>query len=321
MLVIVNPYATGVSDRLRGRVMSALERRYRVDAVETAAPGHAVELAREAPRHGFDAVGALGGDGTVNEVANGLADARGAGSPSALACLPAGQANVFAKMLGMPAEALGASAHLLSLADRWQPRKVDLGVVNGRCFTFSSGVGVDASVTRQVDSNPHLKARFGPWYYTWAVIATFARRYLMGAPRMTVGVAAGMLAVDASEMGPKAHERSCGGDQRAPERDATRALEGITTVVQNGTPFTFFRSRPIEIAEGGSLDSGELAGCVLRDARPLDMPFLAFRAVSARARMSTHRRVSSFSGVSRYKWTVTTSARSRRPATRSSLAP
>jgi diacylglycerol kinase family enzyme len=171
-------------------------------------------------------------------------------------------------------------------------------VVNGRCFTFSSGVGVDASVTRQVDSNPHLKARFGPWYYTWAVLATFARRYLISAPRMTVRVAAGVLGTEASDTLATARERPFDAKRKPFKRDAARGLEGITTVVQNGTPFTFFRGRPIEIADGGSLDSGELAGCVLRGAGPVDLPFLAFRAVSGHARMSAHRRVSSFSGIS-----------------------
>ena len=71
----------------------------------------------------------------------------------------------------------------------------------------------------------------------------------------------------------------------------------MTTVVQNGSPFTFFKNDPIDIADGGALDSGKLAGCVLRRARPIDLPFLTFRALSARARVSTHRQVSAFSDV------------------------
>jgi diacylglycerol kinase family enzyme len=283
MLVIVNPHATGVSHDLRERVLATLERRYRIQAADTDAPGHAVEHAQRARRDGYEAVVTLGGDGTVNEAANGLTSDVYPSAKSALACLPAGQANVFAKMLGVPSDAIGASTHLLSLADRWQPRKVDLGVVNGRRFTFSSGVGVDASVTRRVDSNPRLKARFGPWYYAWAGFSTFTRRYLVGAPRMSVRLAAGAAG-------------GARGDSSTPAR-AARTVQGVTTVVQNGAPFTFFKSRPIEIADGGSLDSGMLAGCVLRRARPFDLPFLGFRMLSARARISAHRQVSSFCGV------------------------
>ncbi len=270
--MIVNPHATGVSDELRAEVLRTLEDGYRVRAAQTEAPGHAVELAREAAHEGYDAIATLGGDGTLNEAANGLVDADDSDSASALACIPAGQANVFAKMVGLPADARRAGERLVALAESWPARRVDLGVVNGRCFTFSSGVGVDASVTQQVDANPRLKARFGPWYYTWAMACTLARRYLVRPPRMAVDVAgAGAGAA---------------------------VLRGVTLIVQNGSPFTFFKSRPIEIADASALDSGTLAGAVLRRALPLDLPFLAFRALSPRSRISAHRQVSAFTGVS-----------------------
>ncbi len=258
MLIIVNPYATTVSDRLRHLVVYALQGRFEVDAVDTEARGHATELCREAAHEGYDVVVAFGGDGTVNEAANGLL-----GSSTPLTCLPGGSANVFGKMLGIPGELIDATEHLLAMADDWQPRKVDLGVVNGRCFTFASGLGVDASVVERVDSNPRLKARLGAYYFTWAAISTFARRYLVHPPRMV------------------AHT----GEQ---------SMEGVTTIVQNGSPFTYFQNRPIEVAEGAALDSGALAASVLHRARPFDMPSIAWRAFSRHARIARHRHVSSF---------------------------
>src|SRR5271156_6925980 len=159
MLVIVNPYATTVSSHLREVVVYALRGRFEVDAVDTEAPGHATELCREAAHEGYDVVVAFGGDGTVNEAANGLL-----GSSTPLTCLPGGSANVFAKMLGIPGELVDATEHLLAMADDWQPRKVDLGVVNDRCFTFASGLGVDASVVERVDANPKMKAQLGPYF-------------------------------------------------------------------------------------------------------------------------------------------------------------
>ena len=258
MLIIVNPYATTVSDRLRHLVVYALQGRFEVDAVDTEARGHATELCREAAHEGYDVVVAFGGDGTVNEAANGLL-----GSSTPLTCLPGGSANVFGKMLGIPGEFIDATEHLLAMADDWQPRKVDLGVVNGRCFTFASGLGVDASVVERVDSNPRLKARLGAYYFTWAAISTFARRYLVHPPRMV------------------AHA----GEQ---------SMEGVTTIVQNGSPFTYFQNRPIEVAEGAALDSGALAASVLHRARPFDMPSIAWRAFSRHARIARHRHVSSF---------------------------
>jgi diacylglycerol kinase family enzyme len=255
MLIIVNPYATTVSDRLRHLVVYALQGRYEVDAVDTEARGHAIELCREAAHEGYDVVVAFGGDGTVNEAANGLR-----GSPTPLTCLPGGSANVYGKILGIPGELVDATEHLLGMADDWRPRKVDLGVVNDRCFTFASGLGLDASVVKRVDSNPHLKARFGAYYFTWAAISTFTRRYILKPPRLTV------------ELGGEQHE-------------------GVTAIVQNGSPFTYFKDRPIEVAEASELDSGTLQTSVLRRAWPLDMPTIAFRAFSRHARVTRHRQI------------------------------
>src|SRR5436305_11051070 len=110
MLIIVNPYAATVSDRLRHLVVYALQGRFEVDAVDTEARGHAIEICREAAHEGYDVVVAFGGDGTVNEAANGL---RGSNTP--LCCLPGGSANVFCKMLGIPGEIVDATEHVLGL--------------------------------------------------------------------------------------------------------------------------------------------------------------------------------------------------------------
>src|ERR1700694_410623 len=181
MLIIVNPYASTVSDRLRHLVVYALQGRVEVDAVDTAARGHATELCREAAHEGYDVVVAFGGDGTVNEAANGLL-----GSATPLCCLPGGAANVFGKMLGIPGDVVDATEHLLAMADDWHPRKVDVGTVNGRCFTFASGLGLDASVVERVDANPRMKARFGAHFFTWVAVTTYMRRYLVRPPRLEV---------------------------------------------------------------------------------------------------------------------------------------
>ncbi|MDE3069416.1 MAG: hypothetical protein KGJ43_01680 [Acidobacteriota bacterium] len=334
MLVIVNPYATGASARVRERVLRTLARAFAVEAVDTRAPGHAIELAASAEAAGFDAVAAVGGDGTVNEAANGLLGERiaalpgaawagaptrpgpvwpvqggavpaerprlvavgagaadhgaaGAGRSSpetdedeedrpatpALACIPAGQANVLVRMLGIPQDAQSATQHLVALAAAGGRRVIDLGVVNGRGFTFASGVGVDASVTQAVDARPQLKARLGPWFYTWAALGVLARRWSEGAPRMSVRI-------------PPA-----GG------AETSGMLEGMTAVVQNGSPYTYFNRHPVELARRSSLHSGRLAGCVLHRARMRDVPALAHRALSRAGSIADHGAVSEFSGV------------------------
>ncbi len=97
MLVIVNPYATTVSERLKNLVVYALRGRYDVQAVETEARDHATELCREAARDRYDVVVAFGGDGTLNEAANGLV-----GSTTPLTCLRAGRRTSSVARSGSP---------------------------------------------------------------------------------------------------------------------------------------------------------------------------------------------------------------------------
>ncbi len=261
MLIIVNPYATTVSDRLKNLVVYALRGSYEVDAIDTEARDHATELCRQAANEGYDVVVAFGGDGTVNEAANGLV-----GSNTPLSCLPGGRTNVYCRMLGIPTDVVDATEHLLMLADDWRPRRVDIGYVNDRKFLFSAGAGLDASVVERVDAHPRLKARVGEWYYAWTGVNTFNRRYLINPVRMEARI----------------------GDKR---------VEGVTAIIQNGAPYTYFGKRPVHMAEGAELDSGDLAGIVLRSARPIHVPTIIWRALSRRARVVRHRQVEPFAGV------------------------
>src|SRR5687767_4315280 len=140
MLIVVNPYATTVSDRLKNLVVYALQGRYEVEAITTEAKDHATEIGREARDGSYDVVVAFGGDGTLNEVANGLA-----GSDVPLSVLPGGSTNVVARTLGIPNDVVDATEHLISIADDFRPRKIDLGKINGRHFVFACGMGLDAT--------------------------------------------------------------------------------------------------------------------------------------------------------------------------------
>jgi diacylglycerol kinase family enzyme len=256
MLVIVNPYATTVSDRLRNLVVYALQSRYSVEAIDTEKRAHATQITREAAREGYDVVVAFGGDGTVNEAANGLV-----GSETPLTALPGGSTNVWCRTLGIPNDVVDATEHLLRIADDFRPRPVDLGRVDGRHFVFASGVGLDASVVERVDLHPYRKARFGAWYYTVAALAIFNRHYLVNPP--VVRVTAG-----------------------------DRALTGVTVIVQNSDPFTYFRRRPIRVTEPAGLETGSLSVAVLKRATVLELPTLIPRLLSGRARsVQRHRQV------------------------------
>jgi diacylglycerol kinase family enzyme len=255
MLIIVNPYATTVSDRLKNLVVYALQGRYEVEAVSTEAQNHATEIGREAVDGGYDVVVAFGGDGTLNEVANGLA---GTGVP--VSVLPGGSTNVVCRSLGIPDDVVDATEHLLGLADDFRPRGIDLGRANGRHFVFSCGMGLDASVTQRVDARPGLKAKAGPYYYTWSALSAYYRRYLRDAVTLCA---------------------ETGG----------RKVEGVTALVQNSDPYTYFASRPLRVCEGIAFDDGTLSMAVLRRAAQRDAVTLAARLLSERLSTARHRQI------------------------------
>ena len=262
MLVIVNPYATTVSDRLRNLVVYALQGRYEVDAIDTQAKAHATELCREAADEGYDLVAAFGGDGTINEAANGLA-----GSNTPLTALPGGSTNVFCRTIGIPNDVVDATEHLLGMADRFERSRVDLGRCNDRLFTFAAGVGLDASVVEQVDRHPTLKARLSEWYFTSTALTTFAQRYLIRPPRVRV---------------------HAGG----------QAIEGVTVIVQNSEPYTFFSSHPIRVCVGANNRNGTLSAAVLKRATPFEVPTILARIFAGGPdSVSKHNQVEPFEGL------------------------
>jgi diacylglycerol kinase family enzyme len=261
MLIIVNPYATTVSDRLKNLVVYALQGRFEVETVSTEAQNHATEIGREVRDHGYDIVVAFGGDGTLNEVANGLA-----GTDVPVSVLPGGSTNVVCRTLGIPNDVVDATEHLLALVDEWAPRKVDLGRVDDRHFVFSCGLGIDATVVKRVDAHPKLKSRAGPYYYTWAAISAFYRSYMVKPVKLEV------------EVGGK-------------------AIEGVTALAQNSDPFTYFASRPIRVCEDVEIDDGGLSLGVLKRAAQRDMPTLIPRLFSEKRPAARHRQIEHFTHI------------------------
>ena len=261
MLIIVNPYATTVSDRLKNLVVYALQGRYDVEAVSTQAQNHATEIGREARDGGYDIVVAFGGDGTLNEVANGLA---GTGVP--VSVLPGGSTNVVARTLGIPNDVVDATEHLLGLADDFRPRRIDLGTANGRRFVFSAGCGLDAAAAKKVDARPRLKARLGPYFYTWVATSSFYREFLRNPVRMRLS-------------------------------SAGREIDGITVLAQNSDPFTYFGSRPVRVCRNVAIDDGTLAIGVLERATQRDVGFIATRLLVDRFPATNHRHIDHVDGV------------------------
>src|SRR5262249_12513955 len=131
-------------------------------------------------------VAVLGGDGTINEVANALA-----GTPVPLAILPGGGADVFARSLGIPTDPVAAAHFLVErAASTIHVRTVPLGRVagtsegEGRFLGAKWGVGFDAAIVRAVERHPRAKRGFGDWYFVWTGLRQFFLGYDRRRPRL-----------------------------------------------------------------------------------------------------------------------------------------
>ncbi|WP_433056759.1 diacylglycerol/lipid kinase family protein [Dactylosporangium sp. CS-033363] len=231
-LLVVNPNATTTTQRGRDILVRALRSQVDLDVAYTRRRGHAVDLARDAARDGMDLVVTLGGDGTVNEAVNGLmtfdggAAANRAQDRPALAVVPGGSTNVFARALGLPSDwAEGTGAILEALRDR-RERLIGLGRADDRYFTFCAGLGIDAEVVRRVDQARHKGSTSTPLLYFRAFMAQFAatnRRV----PLLTM---------------------------QLPGEPATSGLTWM--LVQNTAPWTFIGERRVSPNPRASFDTG-----------------------------------------------------------------
>jgi diacylglycerol kinase family enzyme len=265
-LLVVNPKATTVSARGRDVLARALASDLKLDLVETLRRNHAIEIGARAVDEAYDLVVVLGGDGTVNEVVNGLQRDGPRTDQPALAVVPGGSTNVFHRALEIPRDPVEATGSLLDAIREGRSRWIGLGKADQRWFTFTAGLGLDASVVKHVDERPALKSRMGAFYFTAAAVTTFTRDYWLNPPKLEV------------------------------RTDDGEVHRGVTAIIQNGDPFTYFNNRPIVAAEGARLDSGDLSGVMLERATPLDVPGIAVRALAQGPRLLNHRRISGFSG-------------------------
>ncbi|MCU7822903.1 diacylglycerol/lipid kinase family protein [Kitasatospora sp. DSM 101779] len=156
-LLVVNPMATTTSARTRDVLIHALRSDLKLEVAQTQYRGHAGDLARAATEDGgMDLVVALGGDGTVNEVVNGLLAHGPSERVPRLAVVPGGSTNVFARALGLPNDPVEATGALLDALAVRRERAIGLGKALSegqpdRWFTFTAGLGFDAGVVGRVE--------------------------------------------------------------------------------------------------------------------------------------------------------------------------
>lgn len=171
-LLIANPNATTTDERIRDVLVSALSSIIDLEAITTTHRGHAGELGRRAGSDGTEVVITLGGDGTVHEVVNGLMGSGGRALP-ALATIPGGSANVFARACGLPNDAVAATGALLAGLRGGRFRSIGLGRANGLWFTCNAGLGLDAEVIAAMEDQRGTGKKATPTRY----LATAVREY------------------------------------------------------------------------------------------------------------------------------------------------
>jgi diacylglycerol kinase family enzyme len=144
-VLVVNPFATRVSEDRLARVEAELRRAVELTVIRTERPGHASELVREVCRGGCDAVIVFSGDGGFNEALNGLE------GDVPIGFLPGGGTSVLSRALGLPADPEVAARHVAEALTAGRTRRITVGRVNGRRFAFGAGIGLDAEAVRLVD--------------------------------------------------------------------------------------------------------------------------------------------------------------------------
>src|SRR5262245_42998627 len=171
VLLLVNATASSVTARKRVMIRKLLAAEHEVEVAETSRRGHATRLASAAAHDGFDVVAVLAGDGTLNEAADGLLH-----TSTALAPLPGGSTNVYARTLGYPDEVVRATQVLLGSLAADATKRVGVGLANRRPFLFNTGLGFDAAVIRRVERYGELKRYASHPLHVAAAVEAFFRK-------------------------------------------------------------------------------------------------------------------------------------------------
>jgi diacylglycerol kinase family enzyme len=221
VLLIANPYAGSVSRRTKEVIVKALEADFKLEVAETTSRNHASELSRDAVDRDFDAVIVFGGDGTVNEAAQGLV-----GTEVALGVLPGGSTNVMARALGVPRDPVEATAFVAGHARSNTKKRINVGRVNERYFLFSAGMGLDAEVVRRVEADPEGKRKNHESLFVRNAFKAGLTQY-RGTPPFI--------------------------EMRVEDEEPFRC---VTSICCNGSPFTYYRRMPVDVCPEARLDKG-----------------------------------------------------------------
>lgn len=278
---MVNPYASSVSSRAHNRIRKLLLTDHSVEEALTTERGHATEIAADAAKEGAEAVCVFGGDGTLNEVANGLR-----GTDTILAPLPGGSTNVLARSLGMSMNPVDAAQQSLTALQNCEYSQIGLGSVNERSFLFHAGVGFDAAVVEKVERKGDLKRWLRHPLFIWEAGAAWLWHFDKKNTRFE--------AVFADESSP---ELASGGSSVRKRHTRTKRwagrhefTSGQFAICLNTNPYTYLGSRPLDIAPDADLDS-KLVLAFVHSLSALALIRLAVKALKGGDRIKNYRRV------------------------------
>jgi diacylglycerol kinase family enzyme len=225
-LLVVNPAATTTTPRMLEVMVRALGSDLKIDVATTQRRWHAAELAIQARRDGFQIVLALGGDGTVNEVVNGLL-ADGPLEAPILGVVPGGSTNVFARSLGITEDPVEATAQILDAVREQRRRRIGLGRADDRWFTFCVGLGLDAEVVNDVEQRRARGRTSTPALYVASAVKHFYTRANRRHPPITL------------------------------HRPGLAPVPGLhLAIVCNTAPWTYLGDRPVSPCPQASFDTG-----------------------------------------------------------------
>jgi diacylglycerol kinase family enzyme len=200
-LLIVNPRATSTTKSMLDFIVRSLAADVELETVETRYRGHARDIATTAAAEGRDALLVLSGDGTINEVVNGLMQKApiGAGHPAAtpgqlpaIGAIPGGNANVFTRDLGVPADPVAAVKVIGARLAAGSTRTIGLGLAGDRYFTFNAGLGWDAEVVRAVEEARERGQRASSGLYMRMALREYYLRTDRRHPNLTLETASGI---------------------------------------------------------------------------------------------------------------------------------
>jgi diacylglycerol kinase family enzyme len=226
-LLVANPKATATTARGRDVLFRALGSELKVDVAETQRRGHAIELGRQATADGIDIVVALGGDGTVNAVINGMLAAGPGQQVPMLAVVPGGSTNVFSRALGVSRNPVEATSELLDALRGGRSRLLSLGRADERWFTFTAGLGLDAQAIRTVERKRLAGRRATPTMFVNAALSEYLLRSDRRRPTITL--------------------------TRPGRPDVPHLYLGIVT---NTVPWTYFFDRPVHVTPKATFETG-----------------------------------------------------------------